>query len=199
MPSLLSGEEHKAKGSHSHSSHCSLPHTACHISTQNPLEIFHWHWYMDKESCQQSPGKTIGPYARQLSWYFLLMHKTPTKTVTGQSQTQFTPSNMSEDSVWAIWVFFKFIYLFWEKEKRRGRKTEGETERIPNRFHTAGMEPDSRPEPTNYEIMTWAKTGSDVQPTEPPRCPLELYVISKYFQASPCSSITYCSSSNQGF
>ena len=60
-------------------------------------------------------------------------------------------------------VFFKFIYLFWEREREikyvQGRGERGK-ERIPRRLHTVRTEPDLGLHPTNCEIMTWVKIKS---------------------------------------
>ena len=72
-----------------------------------------------------------------------------------------------------------FIY-FWEREhageerERAGegrREREKERERIPSRLHVVSTEPNAGLEHTNYEIMTWADTESDLSLTEPPSCP----------------------------
>ena len=71
------------------------------------------------------------------------------------------------------------MYLFIlerKSEQRRGREgeRERERERIPSRLHIVSTELDAGLELTNREIMTWAeiKSQTDVQPTEPPRCPI---------------------------
>ena len=43
-----------------------------------------------------------------------------------------------------------------------GGGTEGEEERIPSRLRTVSAEPDVRLELRNPEIMTWAKTNSQI-------------------------------------
>ena len=55
--------------------------------------------------------------------------------------------------------FFKFIYLFWKRERARAGEgqTEREGERISSRFHTVSTEPNMGLELTNHELMTWAE------------------------------------------
>ena len=66
--------------------------------------------------------------------------------------------------------FLKCIY-FWEREHKWGRGRERGRHRIQSRLQALSClspEPDTRPELTNHEIMTWAAVG---RVTEPPRCP----------------------------
>ena len=64
------------------------------------------------------------------------------------------------DSLVSFKIFFKFIYLFWERdrgsEQERGRErgAEREGERIRSRFCAFSMEPHVGLELTNYEVMT---------------------------------------------
>ena len=58
-----------------------------------------------------------------------------------------------------------FIYFFereWETEREwgRDRKREGATEsEAGSRRHAVNTQPNTGLEPTNHEIMTWAKVG----------------------------------------
>ena len=62
-----------------------------------------------------------------------------------------------------------FLSLFiWEAERAWAR--ERRRERIPSRLHAVNVEPKMGIKLMNSEIMTWAETKSDAQPTEPPRC-----------------------------
>ena len=64
------------------------------------------------------------------------------------SQTE--PSRCPGD-FFLMFLFFKFIYLFWERKHEWGR--DKERGRIPGRLCTVSMEL----EPMNHEIMTWAE------------------------------------------
>ena len=56
--------------------------------------------------------------------------------------------------------FFKFIYLFWERQSTRVGEAERGRDRIPSRPCTISTEPDAGLELTNCEIMTSAKIKS---------------------------------------
>ena len=89
-------------------------------------------------------------------------------------------------------IFLKSIYLFLRETETvpvGEEQRERERERIPSRLHTISAESDTGIELTNHEIMTWAKTKSLTQPTEPPRCPRPAI-----FPITPCtfdSDFTY--------
>ena len=53
-------------------------------------------------------------------------------------------------------MFFKFIYLFLERQReyKQGRGREREGERIPRRLLTVSTQPDAGLELTNREVMT---------------------------------------------
>ena len=53
--------------------------------------------------------------------------------------------------------FFKFIYLFWEREREREHSRDrkrGGRDRIPSRLRAVSPEPDVGLELTNLEIVT---------------------------------------------
>ena len=60
--------------------------------------------------------------------------------------------------------FFKFIYLFWERDRERKHEGLGQREReidsIPSRLHAICAEPDLGLKLMNCEIMAWAKIKS---------------------------------------
>ena len=47
-------------------------------------------------------------------------------------------------------------------EVQRERERERERERLPSRLHTASTEPDMGLQLINHEVMTWAKTKSQM-------------------------------------
>ena len=57
--------------------------------------------------------------------------------------------------------FLKIIYLFWEREGRRGR--ERERERTQGKLHAVSTEPDVGLELTKHEIVTWAEIKSQTR------------------------------------
>ena len=81
------------------------------------------------------------------------------------SRLEAGPPDLLLYSVFALYTgvvkvfFFKFIYLFWEREHEWAQAGEGQKEGdgIPSRLCAISTEPDVGLEPTNCEIMTWAK------------------------------------------
>ena len=65
---------------------------------------------------------------------------------------------LHDGSVW-FFFFFKFIYLFWERQTEQVGKRQRERgrERIPSRLHTTSAEPYVGLKLTNREMVTWAK------------------------------------------
>ena len=58
-------------------------------------------------------------------------------------------------------IFFKFIYLFWEREREQERGRE-RRERIPSRLYIVSAEPDVGLQLGNLEVMTWAEIKSQM-------------------------------------
>ena len=98
----------------------------------------------------------------------------------------------------AYYFFFLiFLHLFIlekqsETKHERGRGREKETQNLkqaPGSQQAVSTEPDAGLEPTNCEIMTWAK--SDAQQTETPRRPSILTILSESnLRYNLCGKIT---------
>ena len=95
-----------------------------------------------------------------------------------------------------ILFFFKFIYLFWERQRQyeSGRGTDGERPRIPSRLCAASCRPWCGAWTHKQEILTWAKTKSPLlNPLSHPGTPAILTLMqmsSKDQSAASLSSLS---------
>ena len=60
-------------------------------------------------------------------------------------------------------LYFKSLFMYFERERERSHEQGMGRERIPTRLPTVSTESDMGLKPTNHEIKTWAKTKSWMQ------------------------------------
>ena len=107
-------------------------------------------------------------YAKTLFSIKVTFTGTGVRTSVSFVGTQFNPLQCVIGSLRAplfLIIFFKFIY-FWERHRERerewGRGRERGRERMSSRLCAVSTESDVGLELTNHEIMTWAKTKSQM-------------------------------------